>query len=276
MATPVILCLPLSRKPGNDELDSNARESRYFLISGTRTKCPSITVLAFFEMALFLVIAHTLHASTYIVFLPIDSPIYDELDTLNSLGYLDDYLDEIKPISRVEAARLTLEAQTRFNDATHPDAIAGQIIRDLSDQLHEEIGWIQSNKEDSPPDAILHPLDRAEIQYIYSRGPQRFWRAFQFTGNVIKADEGRLCFQTTMGSRRRPEATRLRDGELGGASEDFLRHMARQLLQVLSAAISKIPREFAQWVPRRWPIGGTGRFHSDKRKCGGDPGIFRR
>jgi len=34
--------------------------------------------------------------------------------TLNGLGYLDDYLDEIKPNSRIEAARLTLEAQEGF------------------------------------------------------------------------------------------------------------------------------------------------------------------
>jgi hypothetical protein len=29
-------------------------------------------------------------ASTYVVFLPLDSPIYYELDTRNSLGYLYD------------------------------------------------------------------------------------------------------------------------------------------------------------------------------------------
>ena len=141
-------------------------------------------------MAFVVASARPANASTYVVFLPIDSPIYDELDSLDSLGYLDDYLDEIKPISRVEAARLTIEAQARFDSAVHPDMIAGDIIRDLRDQLHEEIGWIQSNNEDHPPTAILHPLDRAEIQYIYSRGPERFWRGFQPTGNVLWADEG--------------------------------------------------------------------------------------
>ena len=40
-------------------------------------------------------------ASTYAVYIPLDSPIYKELDTLNGLGLLYSYLDTIKPISRV-------------------------------------------------------------------------------------------------------------------------------------------------------------------------------
>ena len=148
----------------------------------------SAAALALMTMALSVVIARPLSASTYVVFLPLDSPIYDELDTLNSLGYLDDYLDEIKPISRIEAARLSIEAQSRFSEAGHPDLIAREIIRDLHDQLREEVALLQSNNEDNPPTATLHPLDRAELQYIYSHGPQRFWRGD--SGNMLKADEG--------------------------------------------------------------------------------------
>jgi len=96
-----------------------------------------------------------------------------QLDTLNGLGYLDDYLDEIKPISRIEAARLTLEAQENFSQAERPDMLARALIGDLRDQLRDEIGWLTSNSEDNLP-TQLHPLDRAEAQYIYSRGPQRF------------------------------------------------------------------------------------------------------
>jgi hypothetical protein len=50
----------------------------------------------------------TAQASTYVVYLPLDSPVYDELDTLNGLGLLRSYISEIRPISRIEAARLTL------------------------------------------------------------------------------------------------------------------------------------------------------------------------
>lgn len=45
--------------------------------------------------------------STYVVYVPLDSPIYVQLDTLNGLGVLETYLEEVRPISRVEAARLT-------------------------------------------------------------------------------------------------------------------------------------------------------------------------
>ena len=128
--------------------------------------------------------------STYIVYIPLDSPIYDELDTLNSLGYLDDYLDEIKPISRIEAARLTIEAQARLGDATRPDSIAREIIGEMRDQLREEVGWLQTNNENNPPTAMLNPIDRAELQYIYSTGPQRFWRNAPSSGDLIYADEG--------------------------------------------------------------------------------------
>ncbi len=52
---------------------------------------PALMVLSVAAMPAF--------ASTYVVYIPLDSPIYDELDTLNSFGYLDSYLDEIKPIA---------------------------------------------------------------------------------------------------------------------------------------------------------------------------------
>ena len=156
----------------------------------TLTKCASITALAMVAIAVALAIASPARASTYVVYIPLDSPIYDELQTLNDLGYIDDYLDEIKPISRVEAARLTIEAQEHVGDRPHSDDIARDIVREMRDQLREEIGWIQSNREDNPPTAMLNPIDRAELQYIYSRGPERFWRGAPNSGNIIKADEG--------------------------------------------------------------------------------------
>ena len=134
--------------------------------------------------------ARPVRASTYVVYIPLDSPIYDELDTLNSLGYIPDYLDEIKPISRIEAARLTIEAQQHLSDAPVPDAIAREIVREMREQLHQEVGWLQSNNENNPPTAMLNPMDRAELQYIYSRGPQRFWEPGISTGNLLQAHEG--------------------------------------------------------------------------------------
>jgi hypothetical protein len=180
-------------------------------------KLASTTALAIFAIALLIAIARPAGASTYVVFLPLDSPIYDEFDTLNSLGYLDDYLDEIRPISRIEAARLTIEAQGHIGDASRTDTIAREIVRDLRDQLREEIGWIQSNNENNPPTAMLSPIDRAELQYIYSRGPERFWRETSGNANLLKADEGTPLLPNNDGIATAPASNEIaRWGAWGG------------------------------------------------------------
>ena len=131
-------------------------------------------------------------ASTYVVYIPLDSPIYDELQTLSDLGSLDSYLGEIKPISRVEAARLTLEAQELI-DSGPTDPLARQLVKELREQLHDEVGWLVDNAEDAQPPVIFHPVERLEMQYVFSSGSQRSWS----TGTLktpsdagLNADEG--------------------------------------------------------------------------------------
>src|SRR5690242_13733536 len=121
-----------------------------------------------------LLLADEAKASTYVVYLPLDSPVYEELETLNGLGLLKTWLGEVKPISRVEAARLTLEAENVLIDSERDDPLAKSLIHSLHLQLHEEIGWLLSNHEDGRP-ATLHPVERVEAEYMFSRGPARFW-----------------------------------------------------------------------------------------------------
>jgi len=115
------------------------------------------------------------YGSTYVVYIPLDSPIYEELETLNGLGYLDTYLDEIKPISRFEAARLALEAEKNLSEAEGPEPLAHSILASLHEQFSDEIGWVESNREDDLP-TMVHPLQGVEIQSLYSAGPSRYWR----------------------------------------------------------------------------------------------------
>lgn len=61
--------------------------------------------------------AHSARASTYVVYVALDDPVYQELDTLNGHGLLYDYLSEVKPIAQVEAARLVLEAERNLDDS---------------------------------------------------------------------------------------------------------------------------------------------------------------
>ena len=87
-----------------------------------------------------IIIAPPLRASTYVVYLPLDDPVYDELSTLNGLGVLDSYLEEIRPISRVEAARLTLEAERNVQRSQDGDPLAATLISKLRSELADEIG----------------------------------------------------------------------------------------------------------------------------------------
>ncbi len=110
-------------------------------------------------------------ASTYAVYIPLDSSIYRELDTLNGLGLLQSYLPEIKPISRVEAARLTLEAESNL-DSERPNPLAARLVHALRAQLREEIDWVDNDREDNLP-TMIHPVERLEAQYVYSSGTRR-------------------------------------------------------------------------------------------------------
>jgi Capsule assembly protein Wzi len=130
-------------------------------------------------------------ASTYVVYVPLDSPIYNELQTLDGLGYLDTYFDEIKPLSRVEVARLTLEADRNLNEADHKDVLADSLIHTLQEQVRDEIVWLESNSEDNLP-TIVHPLDRAEAEYVYSTGSRRRWQSGP--NGPINATEGTPLF----------------------------------------------------------------------------------
>src|SRR5579883_2350559 len=95
-------------------------------------------------LALTLAMPVSVHASTYVVYVALDDPVYDELDTLNGHGLLDDYQSEVRPIARVEVARLILEAEQNLDDAEEPD-----------------------------------PLERVEAQYIYSSGTRRTFNLSQ-------------------------------------------------------------------------------------------------
>lgn len=116
--------------------------------------------------------------STYVVYIPLDSPIYQELETLNGLGFLQTYLAEVKPISRVEAARLTLEAQRLMsdpeNDAGAQPALplARAMVEELRSELAEEIDWLEHDAEDDQP-TMMMPIERVETQYVYSTGERR-------------------------------------------------------------------------------------------------------
>ncbi len=140
-------------------------------------------------IALLAALACAARAATYVVYIAQDDPAYDELDKLNGMGLLDDYLSEIRPIARVEAARLTLEAEQNLDDSEQSDPLARAIIGSLRDEFHEEVEWIEDGHEDNPP-TMLHPLERVEAQYIYSSGTRRISRLNEENPLEFQSREG--------------------------------------------------------------------------------------
>jgi hypothetical protein len=111
-------------------------------------------------------------ASTYAAYLPLDDSVYDELDTLNDLGLLDSYISTIKPFSRVEAARLVVEAESTMSERQDQNELALSILKALHAQLAEEIDWVEKDHEDNLP-TMIHPVERVEAEYINSQGKRR-------------------------------------------------------------------------------------------------------
>ncbi len=130
-------------------------------------------------------------ASTYVVYLPLDSPIYDQLDTLNGLGLLYTYIPEVRPIARIEAARLTREAEHNLalSEGDEKQELAWQLIDSLREQLAQEIRWLESNSEDRVPAALVTPLERVEAQYVFSKGDRRSFGPRDVVGEQLQAKE---------------------------------------------------------------------------------------
>ena len=137
-------------------------------VSGTTRRVAAISIVLLFAVLL----PRSGPCSTYAVYIPLDSSIYRALDTLNGLGYLDSYLPEIKPITRVEAARLTLEAQSKLDQSDQPNPLARRLVTILRAALKEEVSWVENDDEDNRP-TMFHPVQRIETQYVYSSGERR-------------------------------------------------------------------------------------------------------
>jgi hypothetical protein len=136
-------------------------------------------------------VARPAFASTYAAYVPLDSSIYDELATLNDLGLADSYLSEIQPISRVEAARITVEAESKLSEmqTQSQNQLARNVIGELRLQLPDEVQWIEQDHEDNLP-TMFHPLDRVEGEYVLSEGKRRALNTTNSTGAGIDFQEG--------------------------------------------------------------------------------------
>lgn len=193
-------------------------------------------------------------ASTYAVYIPLDSPIYNELDTLNGLGLLVSYVDTIKPISRVEAARLVLEAERQYEvhqqgeDGLEDDALARPLLDSLHAELREEIGWLENQQENNLPN-LFHPLERIELQYIYSHGEAREAHINQEGGTNLDFNEATPLLPNNDGLPTSPGSNEIARASSWAGFGSFLTlygegAMAGPLTRSVSGPAGSDPRRF--------------------------------
>ncbi len=103
--------------------------------------------------------------------IPLDSPAYSYLEKLASFGLITSDVKGIKPFSRAEAARLTLEAEKRLADGAAADgALAPALVGELRRFLAREVRLL--NEPDVPLFAV-DPLSSLRARYVYLDGTPR-------------------------------------------------------------------------------------------------------
>jgi len=100
--------------------------------------------------------------------LPLDSPVYSDLDKLSGLGLIDSSLQGMRPYTRLEAARQVAEARghATAGDAT---AVVRQILRRLETELHDQLVELHVLVGEAP-DTYFKPLRSVEISYLHQDG----------------------------------------------------------------------------------------------------------
>lgn len=104
--------------------------------------------------------------------IPLDSPIYLYLEKLSGMGLVISDVRGLKPFSRAEAARLTLEAEQTLKSQQIPaPAFASELIKHIRELIPREMS-LQGN--DTKPRLLdFNPLVSARLRYVYLDGEPR-------------------------------------------------------------------------------------------------------
>lgn len=127
--------------------------------------------------------------------IPLDSPIYHYLEKLSGMGLVTSDVRGLKPFSRAEAARLTLEAAERLQaQGESGSLVARSFVRQLKKQLAREVALRKPGATARLVD--LTPVVGARMRYVYLDGEPRdyertavdpgYQRAFGIFGKVLR------------------------------------------------------------------------------------------
>jgi hypothetical protein len=102
--------------------------------------------------------------------IPLGSPVYAYLDKLAALGYVASDFTGLKPVTRSEAARLLLEAESRRGEAAASPLAAG-LIAELQSYLQRELSLYNSPGQAASVE--IKPLADIAVRYLYLDGEPR-------------------------------------------------------------------------------------------------------
>ncbi|GFE62246.1 capsule assembly Wzi family protein [Geobacter sp. AOG2] len=116
--------------------------------------------------------------------IPLDSPVYLYLEKLAGFGLITSDVKGLKPFSKVEAARLALEAETNLESGTAgAPAFARELIDRTRDLLPREVS-LQKDPTRRPQVIDFNPMASFRIRYLYLDGaPRDYVRLVHDPGN---------------------------------------------------------------------------------------------
>ena len=138
-------------------------------------------------------------------YVPLDSWIYPALDRLAALGYLPKYVQAIRPIARLEAAKLTLQAQeeTGYPEIqTGPARVVGELRREFALELANlegapNIGYQLESAYVGVTEIAGRPVDDSFhfAQTIYDNYGRPYGQGFNsVVGASMRAEAGPIAF----------------------------------------------------------------------------------
>lgn len=122
---------------------------------------------------------------------PVGHWSYDAVEKLAGFGLIQSDIQGTKPFTRLEMARLVVEATQKRNlkDKKDVSPLADALLEKLQHFLRSEIPEAKG-VTGSGGETFLKPLDSAEVRYVYSSGTPRRFLGFPESGQSIDGTEG--------------------------------------------------------------------------------------
>jgi hypothetical protein len=145
-----------------------------------------------FSFTLFLTGFYNVRSASAVssVNVPIGHWSYDALDRLAGYGLLRSDIKGLRPVSRVEAARLVNEAVTdiEYTDKKLPRVIT-RLLEKLKKEFEEELSEFSQNGA-TFHDTFMKPINELQMRYVYVDGEPRTINGFRGARAFIRATDG--------------------------------------------------------------------------------------